>query len=92
MEKEDVVYVQWNTTQTDIQKRMKFAICNNMDGSRGYYAQWNYRKTNSVCYHLHVESKKIKQKNENNKTNSQGTNSGYEWGEGKKEGQDRVED
>ena len=27
-----------------------------------------HRKTNSVCYHLYVESKKIKQKNEHNKT------------------------
>ena len=34
---------------------------NNMDGLGGYYAKWNVRqrKTNTVWYHLHVESKKI---------------------------------
>ena len=37
-----------------------FAICSNMDGLGGHYAKWTkrQRKTNTVWYHLYVESKK----------------------------------
>ena len=39
-------------------KGWNFAICNNMDGHGGYFAQWkSQRETNNVCYHLYVESK-----------------------------------
>ena len=29
-----------------------------MDGSRRYYSKWNKSKTNTVWFHLYVESKK----------------------------------
>ena len=50
------------------------------------------RKTNSVCYHLYVESRKIKlmnitKKKQTHKYRKQ--TSGYWWGEGSWEGQDR---
>ena len=37
---------------------MKFATCSNIHGIRGHYAKWNVRqiKTNTVWYHLYVES------------------------------------
>ena len=36
------------------------AICSNMDGLGGHYAKWTVRqrKTNTLQYHLYVESKK----------------------------------
>ena len=36
------------------------AICNNMDGSWGHYANWDVRlrKTNTLRYHLAMESRK----------------------------------
>ena len=49
------------------------------------------RKTNTLCYHLYVESKKNKT-NECNKTKTdrcREQTSGYQWGEGREEGQDR---
>ena len=50
------------------------------------------RKTNSVCYHLYVESRKTKlmnitKKKQTHKYRKQ--TSGYWWGEGSWEGQDR---
>ena len=40
-------------------KECNFAICNNMDGLGGYYAsKISQTKTNTVCYHLYMESKK----------------------------------
>ena len=42
-------------------KEENVAICSNMDGFEGRYAKCNTshrEKTNTVCYHLHVESKK----------------------------------
>ena len=40
-------------------KKQNFAIYSNMDGLEGHYDKWNkQRKTNSVRYHLYVESKK----------------------------------
>ena len=45
-----------------------FAICNNMEGLGGYYVnEINQRKTNTVHYHLYVESKNLKQISEYNK-------------------------
>ena len=43
---------------------MKVFLCNNGNGHREYYAlvkELRQRKTNSLGYHLHVESKKRKQ-------------------------------
>ena len=46
------------------------------------------RKTNTLCYHLHVESKKIKQTNICYKTETDSKireqSSGYQWGEGRR--------
>ena len=41
-------------------KEWNNAICSKMDGLGGYNAKWNKseRKTNTVWYHLYVESKK----------------------------------
>ena len=50
------------------------------------------RKTDTVCYHLYVESKKIKQTNEYNKTQIhkyREQTGGYQRGEGRRVGQDR---
>ena len=42
-----------------IKKECKFAICNDMDGPGGYYAQWSKsdRERQILCYHLYMESK-----------------------------------
>ena len=40
MDKEDVIYI-YNGLLLNHKKEWKFAICNNMDGPRGYYAKWN---------------------------------------------------
>ena len=45
-----------------IEKAWNPTICNNMDRPRGYYAKMKCQtKTNTVHYHLHVESKKKKE-------------------------------
>ena len=31
----------WKQTKNTIKKECNLAICNNMDGPRGYYAKWN---------------------------------------------------
>lgn len=37
---------------------MKLAIYNHMDGPKGYYVRWRSQiKTNSIRFHLQVESK-----------------------------------
>ena len=40
-------------------KRMKHAMCSNMDATRDYCTKWNksQRKTNAIGYHSYVESK-----------------------------------
>ena len=40
MNKEDVVYI-YNGVLPGNQKEWNLAICNNMDGTRVYYAKWN---------------------------------------------------
>ena len=53
MNKEDVayiyiyiyIYIQWNITH---KKEWNVAICNSMDGPRGYYAKWN-KSDNDKC-------------------------------------------
>ena len=40
MDKEYVVYTQWNTTMPLKKKKKNPAICDNMDGLWGYYAKW----------------------------------------------------
>ena len=75
-------------------KEWNFAICNNMNGLRGYYlVKWvRQRKTNIIGYHLYVESKKynklvnITKKTQTHRYIEQ--TSGYKWGEGRGKGQD----
>ena len=56
--KEDVVYI-YNGILLSHKKEQNFAICSNMDGLGGHYSKWNKsEKTNTVWYHLYVESKK----------------------------------
>ena len=46
-----------DTTQS--QKEQNFAICSNTDGLAEHYVKWiGQRKTNTVGYHLYMESKK----------------------------------
>ena len=50
-------YIQWNITQP--QKEWNLVICDKMGGPRRHYAKKNLldNKTNTVQFHLHVESK-----------------------------------
>jgi len=62
-----------------------------MDGFARYASETSQRKTTPACYHLHVESKE--QNTLVNVTKKKQTQieqtSGYWWGEGSTEGQDR---
>ena len=40
------------------EKEWNVAICSQMDGLEGHYAEWNKSKTN-IVYHLYVETKEI---------------------------------
>ena len=98
MAKEDVcVYIyththtQWNTTQLLKKKLLPFAITW-MDLKGIMLSEMSQRKTNTVCYHLYVDSKKEKLVNITKKKQThryREQTSGYCWGEGKGEGQDR---
>ena len=46
-----------------IEKEGNNTICSNMDGPIDCHAKWSQRRTNIVCYHLYVESKKMIQMN-----------------------------
>ena len=41
-----------------IKKEWNNAICSNIDGPRDYHTKWNVRKrkTNTIWYHVYVES------------------------------------
>ena len=77
-------------------KEWNFAICDNTDGPRGYYAKWNKadRKRNTVWFHLYVESKK--QNKWTNKTKQERTHryreqtGGCQKGEGSGDRLNRV--
>ena len=55
MDKQDV-YI--NTMEYYLAPKRNLAICNNMDGPRGYYAKWSKSEQTNLWFHLHVESKK----------------------------------
>ena len=61
------IYTQWNTTQPE--KGMNLPIATKMDGSGGYYAKWNVTqgKTNTIWFHLYVESQKTKEQTNQNR-------------------------
>ena len=44
---------------SDIYKKKEWnnVICSNMNGPGDYHTRWSKRKTNTICYHLYVESK-----------------------------------
>ena len=52
----------WYTHTMDyysaIKKEWNNAIAATMKGPRDDHNKWSQRKTNTICYHLHVESKK----------------------------------
>ena len=56
MEKENVVHLQWKLFSHE---KGHFSICNNIDGHGEHYAKWKKaeRQTNTLGYHLHIESK-----------------------------------
>ena len=57
MDKEDVVYIH-NGLLLSHKKEQNNGICSNMDGPRDYHTIIIQRKTNSIGYHLNVESNK----------------------------------
>ena len=74
-------------------KKWNFTMCNNMNGFGGYYAYWN--KSNrgwSILYvTTYMWSQKIKWMNtakQKQTYRSREQTSGYQWGEGRKEGWD----
>ena len=78
---------------SDIKKEWKFAICYNMDGPGEYYTKWNKSDRDKCCM-LSVKCGIWKKKRMNitklkltHKYREQ--TSGYRWGEGRREGQDR---
>ena len=76
----------YNRILFDHQKECNSAVCNNVDGPREYYAQQSKTEKDKY-YHLYVESKKIKQTNVYNKTETdvqvQRTNQWLPMGRGK---------
>ena len=60
MDEEYVVYIHDGILLSN-KKELNFATCNNVDGTRMYYAKWNkvsQRKINIIWVHLYVEFKK----------------------------------
>ena len=55
MDKQDVHI---NTMEYYLALKRNLAICNNMDGPRGYNAKWSKSEKTNLWFHLHVESKK----------------------------------
>ena len=60
MDEKDNVYTM--NYYSAIKVKEIWAICNSMDGSRGYYAKWNKpsREKNTISFHLNVEFLKQK--------------------------------
>ena len=52
-----------------IKKKKNLTICNSIYGPRGYYAKWDIsvRKTNTIWFHLHVESREQYKPTNNNR-------------------------
>ena len=72
---------QWVNSSLIHKKEWNPAICNSMDGPWRYYAKWNKSKTNTLCFHSDVGSKKMNEQNENkNKLGHREQISGYKRG------------
>ena len=56
------LYIYIEILLSNLKKEWNLAICNNMHGSRGYYAKWNKSETSIIWFHLHVDTKKQKYK------------------------------
>ena len=68
MDKEDVVYIQWNITI--YKKEWNLSICDNMDKSRGHYAKWNKSgRERQVYYFAYLWNLKIKNEQTKQKRN-----------------------
>ena len=60
-----------------------------MDSPGGFMlTEVRQKKTNTVCFHLHTETKN-KWMQQKRLTGTENKSSGYQWGEGWSEGQDR---
>ena len=57
MQKKDV-YIHTMEYYSAIKKEWNNAICSNTDVPGGDHTKWSKSKTNIICYHLHVKSKK----------------------------------
>ena len=83
-------------SETALPPRVPWKSSSNMDGLGGHYAKWNmsdrykYERQILLWYHLYVESKtytklvNITEKKQTHRYREQ--TSGYQWGEGKEEG------
>lgn len=69
IDKKDVVHAH-NGILLSQKKEGSLAICNNMDGPRGYYTKWNKsdgKRLIPLRYHLYVEYKKTRQRYKQNR-------------------------
>lgn len=57
------VYIQWLDNGIFCGHKKYPAICDNINGLWGHYAEWNKSKTNSEWSHLYVQSKQIETEN-----------------------------
>ena len=60
MDKKDVIYI-YNGILLGNEKEWNPAICNNVDGTRGYYAKWSksVRERHIVSLHSYMEFEKL---------------------------------
>ena len=67
MDKEDVIDICNGILHSD-EEEWNFAICDNMDGPRAYVMnEISQARTNTIWFHLHVESKNKTKLNKQNK-------------------------
>ena len=63
MDKEDVAHI-YNGILLSHKIEWNLAACDNMAGSRGYYAKWSKSDRESIVwFHVYVESKKQNEQN-----------------------------
>ena len=64
MDNEDMVLIHKGILPSH-EKEWKFAICNNVNGIGGYYAKQNKseRNTNTIQFHVYIESKNQNKQN-----------------------------
>ena len=57
MDKVDVVHIYNGILPLSHKKEWNNVICSNMNATRDYHTKWSQKETNTIWYHLHVESK-----------------------------------